>query len=66
MLTQGAKMVFIRFNPNLYIDSNGRRKNPEMSTRLNSLKKVIDEQKAHIQNGDNIEMLKVVTLFFDE
>ena len=66
MLTQGAKMIFIRFNPHLYIDSDGNRKNPEMTTRLKLLKLTIDEQVKRIKEGENTELLEIVLLFFDE
>lgn len=66
MMTQGSKMIFIRFNPHLYIDSDGRRKNPEMSTRLKALKSTIEEQKERIKNEENSELLEVILLFFDK
>ena len=66
MLTQGAKMIFIRFNPHLYIDSHGNRKNPEMTTRLKLLKLTIDEQVERINAEENDELLEIVPLFFDE
>jgi hypothetical protein len=66
MLTQGAKMIFIRFNPHMYIDSDGRRKNPEMATRLIALKNEIDIQKRRIHDEENKELLEVFLLFFDE
>jgi hypothetical protein len=66
MLTQGAKMIFIRFNPHVYIDSHGKCKNPEMTTRLKLLKLTIDEQVERINAEENDELLEIVPLFFDE
>jgi len=66
MLTQGSKMIFIRINPHLYIDADGNRKNPEMSTRLKLLDTTIMEQVARIHAEDNEDLLEVVELFFDE
>jgi len=66
MMRHGSKMIFIRFNPHLYIDSDGNRKNPEMPSRLNVLKSTIDTQINRINNGENTELLEVVLLFFDK
>lgn len=65
MLTQGAKMIFIRFNPHIYIDSDGNRKNPLMETRLNVLGKTISKQLERINAEENNELLEVVHLFYD-
>lgn len=66
MLTQGAKMIFIRFNPHMYIDSEGNRKNPEMTTRLTILGETIYEQLERINDEDNDELLEVIPLFYDD
>ena len=66
MLTQGAKMIFIRFNPHIYIDSNGNRKNPLAETRLKILGETILAQLQRIIAEENEDLLEIVKLFYDE
>lgn len=65
MMIHGGKFVFIRYNPHLFIDSEGKRKNPSKQTRLQELKKVIDDQTLSIYKEHNIELLEIVSLFYD-
>ena len=65
MLAQGAKMIFIRFNPHIYIDSDGNRKNPLPETRLKILGETISAQVERIVIEENEELLEIVTLFYD-
>jgi len=66
MMLHGGKFIFIRYNPDLYINSEGKRKNPEVSTRLKALKASILEQIERIQDEENDELIEVEMLFYDE
>ena len=66
MMLHGGKFIFIRFNPHLYINDEGERKNPEMATRLRVLKEEIDRQVERILEEDNDELLEVIHLYYDE
>jgi hypothetical protein len=65
MMHHGGKFIFIRFNPHLYKDAEGKRKNPSMETRLQTLKKTLDEKIQRAQEEKNTELLEVVALYFD-
>lgn len=66
MMLHGGKFIFIRFNPHLYKDAEGKRKNPSMETRLKLLKLTIDTQIQRIQSDQNTELLEIGKLYFDE
>jgi EsV-1-7 cysteine-rich motif len=66
MMLHGGKFIFIRFNPHLYKDIEGKRKNPSMETRLNLLKQTIDTHIERIQSDQNTELLEMYTLYFNE
>jgi hypothetical protein len=66
MMIHGGKFVFIRLNPDMYTDCEGKRRNPEMPTRLKSLKQTITESIADIQNEQNKELVEIKLLFYDE
>jgi hypothetical protein len=66
MMLHGGKFVFIRFNPDMYTDDEGKRRNPEMPTRLKALKETIIESIEEIQNEENDELVEVKLLFYDE
>lgn len=66
MMLHGGKFIFIRYNPDIYIDKNGKRKNPEIATRLASLKSSILHSIQRIQEEKNTELLEIQSLFFDE
>ena len=66
MMLHGGKFLFIRFNPDMFMDDEGNRKNPEMPTRLNILKNTILESIEEIQNEENENLVEVKLLFFDE
>ena len=56
--------IFIRFNPDSYIDNKGNKQNTQLETRLEVLKNVIDEQIRKIEDGEN-RMIEIIKLFFD-
>jgi len=66
MMLHGGKFLFIRFNPDMYKDDEGNRKNPEMSTRITLLKTTILESIEEIKYEENEELVEVKLLFFDE
>ena len=72
----GGKWVFIRFNPDSYVDADGKRvmgffdskgvkRTNEMSRRLDELTRCIDEQTKRIERGENVDLLEEVFLFYD-
>jgi hypothetical protein len=65
-MLHGGKFVFIRFNPDMYTDNEGKRRNPEMYTRLKTLKETIIESVEEIKNEENDELVEVKFLFYDE
>jgi hypothetical protein len=66
MMLHGGKFIFIRFNPHLYKDKEGKRKNPSMDTRLSMLKTTIDTEIQRIQSDQNTELLEIIKLYFDK
>ena len=72
----GGKWVFIRFNPDSYIDAQGRRikgffdakgarRSSEIARRMQALAECIDEQIKRIERGENDELLDEIFLFYD-
>jgi hypothetical protein len=57
--------MFIRFNPDSYIDVNGKKCNPSISTRLLTLKEEIAKQILRIENEENNDLLEIKYLYFD-
>ena len=66
MMLHGGKFLFIRLNPDMYNDYEGKRRNPEMPTRLKELKQTILESIKEIKNEENKELVEVKLLFYDE
>lgn len=65
MMLHGGKFIFVRFNPNLYKDSEGKRKNPSIDSRLEKLGQTITYQLFRILQEKNEELLEIIPLFFD-
>jgi len=59
-----GKWVYIRFNPDSYIE-NGKRKHTSIATRLTKLKKEIEYQMKRIQNEENTELLEIKKMYYD-
>ncbi len=66
MMLHGGKFVFIRFNPDSYLNKQRKKMNPSMDERLLVLNKTIRDQMKRIQEEKNTELLEIVHLFFDE
>jgi len=60
-----GKWIFIRYNPDKYMDSRGKRCNPQLATRLRRLGEEITHQIERITRGENTDLLEVVHLFYD-
>ena len=65
ILMHHSRAVFIRFNPDSYIDDRGKRRNPEFDERLEVLGEEIMNQVSRIRCGENHEVIDIVKLFYD-
>ena len=61
----GGKFVFIRFNPDVYVDTLGTRVKINMTKRLDELGLEIKKQVERIVNDANTELLEIIYLFYD-
>ena len=64
-MIHGGKFIFIRFNPDKFINLNGTIKNPYMKLRMEILKNEIYKQIDRINNEKNKELLEIEYLFYD-
>jgi hypothetical protein len=64
-MIHGGKFVFIRFNPDAYINKNGTKVNPYMKKRMPDLNNEINFQINRILCDSNTELLEIVYLFYD-
>jgi hypothetical protein len=63
-----GRMIFIRFNPDKYIDEKGNKRNPPFEERMKRLIQEIDHQVRRIEMGENIredKLIEVVYLFYN-
>ena len=60
-----GKWVYIRFNPDKYIDEEGKKRNPAIATRLRVLGTEIDTQIKRIKRGLNSELVERIYLYYD-
>jgi len=60
-----GKWIFIRFNPDKYINKKGKRRNPTIATRLIRLKQEIEKQINRIKNEQNMELIENIKLYYD-
>ena len=61
-----GKYIFIRYNPDRYVDKFGKTKNPMFETRMNVLERSINKHIERINNEENKEFLEIHHLFYDE
>ena len=61
-----GKYIFIRYNPDKFIDKYGKSKNPMFNTRMEVLEMHIDKHIERIQNEDNKDLLEIHHIFYDE
>jgi len=64
-MAYSGKWIYIRFNPDKYKSKNGKKKNPEIATRLIKLKKEIEKQIKRIKNEENAEFLERIYMYYD-
>jgi len=64
-MIHSGKFVFIRFNPDKYINKNNKSVNPMLYTRLPILKEEIEKQLDRIKNEENTELLEIIKLYYD-
>ena len=64
-MLHSGKFIFIRFNPDKYVNKNGTNVNPCMKRRMDDLSTEIDKQMARINADENQELLELVYLFYD-
>jgi len=64
-MLHGGKFVFIRFNPDKFVNQNDIIKNPYMKLRMEILKNEIYKQINRINDEENKELLEIVYLFYD-
>ena len=60
-----GKWIYIRFNPDSFINSDGDRKNPKITDRFNTLEKEINKQIKRIEKEKNKELLEIIYLYYD-
>ena len=65
-MLHGGKFVYIRFNPDKFKDKNGKSVNPMLYTRLPVLKEEIEKQMKRIEKEENIELLEIIKLYYNE
>jgi hypothetical protein len=65
-ILHGGKFIFIRFNPDKFKNKDGKSLNPMLYTRLPILKEEIEKQIERIKNEENIELLEIFKLYYNE
>ena len=69
MMTYTGKWIYIRFNPDSFINAQGRKHNPDMQQRLPVLISEIQKQICRIKSGEiheKNEYVEIIYLFYDE
>jgi len=61
-----GKYIFIRYNPDKFIDKYNKSKNPFFNSRMEVLEQVINKHINRINDEDNTELLEIHHLFYDE
>lgn len=64
-MLHGGKFIFIRFNPDKFVNHLGTKINPYMKLRMKYLKEEIEKQIARIEKEENTELLEIHYLFYD-
>jgi hypothetical protein len=64
-MLHSGKFVFIRFNPDKYINKNGTTVNPSMKKRMDDLQNEINIHIIRINAQDNTELLELHYLYYD-
>ena len=61
-----GKYIFIRYNPDRFIDKYQQRKNPFFETRMEALESAIARHIGRIEREENEDLLEIHHLFYDE
>ena len=61
-----GKYIFIRYNPDKYIDKYSKCKNPFFNNRMEALSLLIDKHIKRIENEENTDLVEIYHLFYDE
>jgi hypothetical protein len=65
-MLHGGKFIYIRFNPDKFKNKDGKFLNPMLYIRLPILKEEIEKQIERIKNEENIELLEIIKLYYNE
>jgi hypothetical protein len=65
-MVHGGKFVFIRFNPDKYINRHNTKVNPYMKKRMARLSEEIIYQSNRIVEDHNDQLVDIVYLFYDK
>ena len=61
-----GKYIFIRYNPDKFIDKYNKSKNPFFEKRMEVLENAINKNIERINNYENTELIEIHHLFYDE
>jgi hypothetical protein len=61
-----GKYIFIRYNPDKFIDKYNKSKNPFFEKRMDVLEHAINKNIERINNYENTELIEIHHLFYDE
>lgn len=61
-----GKYIFIRYNPDKFIDKYNKCKNPFFNNRMDVLTMLIDKHINRIENDENNDLVEIYHLFYDE
>ena len=61
-----GKYIFIRYNPDKFIDKYKASKNPYFDTRMEVLENMIKKQISRIETTENNELVEIIHVFYDE
>lgn len=64
-MAHSGKWIYIRFNPDKYINAKGILKNPMIATRLEALKTEIEKQLERVEREENFELVERVYMYYD-
>ena len=61
-----GKYIFIRYNPDKFIDKYGKSKNPMFNIKMEVLEKIIHKYTNKINNYKNKDLVKIHHIFYNE
>ena len=61
-----GKYIFLRYNPDKFIDKFGKSKNPFFDTRMEVLEQSVIRHVNRIEEGENIDLIEIHHIFYDE